>query len=416
MPSLKTVFDDVFSLTDFYNSLSGDSISVYPIRKETRLMASRTCVTAEETNEFSENYFACHLTPGIRINYTSHGIYSASFAYYRLFNKEAKAALGSVDGAELLLRKKRRANREEFLKFEKFMSSAPLAELRNNQVLYNRIRLFGWGLLDLNASVVTADDRIFFGADTRKRLAASIQKLTECYEGDIGLVEHILSDIYSIDCKEFITSISNIIRETHNAAVEMESLELLDDFRNSLLIALKADLQNRIPALHFNNEFPVLICELLKSQSYIDIALTQDSRDGGVDVWASKNEETDSGETKQKQFLFSCKRFKTNITVYDVKGFINDLKRYKDAVAFMAASSSFSRKATMMLNENKIQSMDINDIISIIINHKIGLTRNYTIDDNYWQTLSLKKALYRNGPLYKYPTKTDLQRETRRGA
>jgi hypothetical protein len=89
-----------------------------------------------------------------------------------------------------------------------------------------------------------------------------------------------------------------------------------------------------------------------------------------------------------------------------VKDFIHDIKKYAGVKPHLIASTKFSSNAIKELGNNAIEFMDIDAIISILIRQKMGISKGYGLDEQFWYALRDSQSEFRKGPIEKYISRT----------
>ena len=134
--------------------------------------------------------------------------------------------------------------------------------------------------------------------------------------------------------------------------------------------------------------------------------LTQDTRDGGVDIWATKNI-YDQGKIVNRKYIFSVKKYSYSICPSTIDSFLLDLEKYdviqNKIIPCIVSSSSYTKGSKALLNKNQISYYSRSNIIDYLIDHCIGVSHCLQVDFEFWLKLNFNKTRFLNGPLWKYP-------------
>ncbi len=390
---------DIYGFMQFCSQHAGIPLSKSGLRKQINTVWSDPINSKKEMMD----YYDYDLTPGMRIKVLS-GVadYPLATAYQLSYMKSLIRENGSPEGAKLIIRQKRKEAAVDTARIEDMINGSDAFE--NLKIIHYRcyceFKLCIKSFFELCHCILDVRDKVMVSEDDQRRLMELFRIVLACYQRDIERYKCDLIEQYEIDCADVFKIIEDKMTIITKHADEVRNAIPLDNRR--IIEKVKESLFMRITRLDPNSEFPTLICLILKNESYYDITMTQDTRDGGCDIWAATK--TDLGEHIH---MISLKRYTTaNISVAEVNDFIQDIKKYPGVKPHLIASTKFSSNAIRELEKNAIDSMDIDAIISILIRNKIGISKGYGLDEQFWYSLREYQVEFRRGPIEKYISRT----------
>lgn len=403
-----TISDDIYDFTTKYVELTKRDLTFHAIRKSIgTVWADKT--DPEQMSKEIENYKESDIIPGIRMkgDHTK-GMYTLMSALQMEYFEIIKIHNASREGAEMIMQERRGQCYFNVSEFEEKLNSQFYKRLKIiDYRLFCKLLLFGRSNCELDVVIPTIYDYIIPGKNEQMMLGQMLNQYIDCAYRDIGTFEYMLNKIYKINEEDDV--ISDIKNKLENAK---DSLELLrngniirqQQIEDTMISNLKFELNNKIRNLHENDEFPVLLCKIFEKKGYYNIAMTPDTRDDGCDIWAIRNVKDGESNIINQILLISAKRYSINIDISVINDFKADVERYeKHVIPIIVTTSDYSRNAEKLMKKYDIEYININYIINFLIRHNLGVTRNYTIDNGFWQNLREEKNKYRNGPLSMYP-------------
>lgn len=362
------------------------------IRKEVKTVWSDEVKRDAKEKE----YFEHEITPGMRIKSKSGvAIYSILSVYMLNYHRFLVEETGSQSGAKQMLLAKRMSARAEIEELLAQLNSEEISKLKDTHYkLYCMLKMFSMSLFELSTCVISVSDLIVVSDDNQRRLIEMLENINLIYQRDAGEFRRLVQEPYNVGA-EFFNMLESKIAKCFQNVLEIKNAVLLDG--QIAISAVKESLRKKIVGLNPNEEFPALVCEMLKREDYYDIVITPDTRDYGCDIWATSN--SDVGEIYH---MISLKRYTNNICVTEVKDFIQDINKHANVKPHLMATSSFSSNAVEMLIQSDILYTDISGITDRLLNHNIGVSRNHVIDKDFWYTLRGKKKMYRKEMPPKY--------------
>lgn len=396
MDGIETIFD-INGLADNMIKIGKYDISRHGLRKHIESVWSDP-VRRKEPYTTEKDYWSRSFTPGMRI--TSQNtvcMYSIASVYQLKHCKLIANKNASPEGARRIMQEKRNAAAGQVTQFRHKLNSDDFRKLKDyDKKLYCLFQLFGTSLYELSVSLISVNDIVMVSVSDQRILIEIADKIFPLYQRDL---DEFITRIerYEFDCSDVFESLQNTITNCQIYIDQIRNQIPLD--RKKYIDAAKMDLKKRIRQLNPNDEFPPLICELLRSQGYFDIVITQDTRDDGCDIWA-----TATHDKKNEIHMFSLKRYTTsNISVNCVNDLYRDMQKHSLIdKAHLIATASISQNAVEVLKEKSIAYMDMDAIIESLMDGRIGISQNCVIDEGFWDDLEEKKLEYRKGPIGKY--------------
>lgn len=389
-----------------YNEYTKEAVTLSPLRK-LFLTAYSEPIRECESDKIKEkrlrhdtrleNYF---MTEGLRLNMMSgKAIYPIVVILQKVYMNFIKEASGSADCAQKLMmnhKKKLFETKCELLKiFEKEFIDVKVY----NAKLYYIIKLIIASIAELKIATCWIDDPVLPSKRRQKELSTLLIEFINILNEDLDNISCWVAAKHNIHETTLFEHLKTILVETGKVA-EMLGNEAFEDLlvANIAHEALALEVKKRFYKMDANNEFPILIATILEKLGYSNIYLTKDTNDAGIDLWGTKliSHKDSPGSKPLKEIIgVQCKKYAIGnaVAIRDIKNLHETISRKENRVGYMVTSSTISKNA-VRLYAGRLKLLNGDDLVRLILKYRIGITANYQIDENFWNSLSSRKLSY----------------------
>lgn len=121
-------------------------------------------------------------------------------------------------------------------------------------------------------------------------------------------------------------------------------------------------------------DFEKLVAALYKDIGF-DVLLTKQSKDGGIDIHAEKNQ-----PTLKEKLIIQCKNYTSNVPVEDIRSLLGVVASTKATKGVLVTSSDFTKDSINFAKENPSIELINNKDLSMLFNKQNGPYWVYKID------------------------------------
>lgn len=393
---LKSVFESQ-DIEEIYSYITGNSLGHSALRK------FMTCVYDKETkrtslNSEKEKLNKSTITCGIKVSgFGGKAIYTiVSFLQIEFF-KKLKYQIGNEEIIKKTMLRKKQKLATTFQNYMNILNDSQFSELREYPLLFNTLKLLVRGILEIPLGLPDFADTIYPSKKDQELLAITLDTVIKSYENDLEYMEGWLKhkelgiNDYTlfIKLKELLNAYKESIKLLKNQTYGDKKYEgIYKEICEEKLVQL-------LQGLHENNEFPVLVAELFKRKGYYDIYITPDTRDEGVDIFATKNE-NDGKDFIEVKVAISLKRYKagSGISKSHILEIVEAIKKHEVEKGIVITSSTFESGAIELAKTNNIEIINGKELIRELVNLRIGFHFGYVADKDFWTFLAKDKSKY----------------------
>lgn len=268
-------------------------------------------------------------------------------------------------------------NFDLFEKFELFEEFNDLVEKISNNKTSELVKTELKATFDIVASI--SDKKSIFSAMGRIELLKEVVKISK--ELELNNINPIKKEKLRIRLEVILYFIS---LKQENKKKDRVFFALEQNNKN-----LKRNLKEKLDTIN-PYMFERILAELLKRIGYINVEVTKKSRDGGIDIIAYAN----IGKLHRIKTAVQVKRTKANVgtpIVDNLRGAMNACGADRGLIITTSDFSKDCRKLTEYNNALKVDLINGNELIDLLIQHEIGVKSEnitlYSIDENFLNSI-----------------------------